>query len=107
MAMINGFIASKRFEFQSVTKKQVKETPSEILKDDSKDGMNFIGFEIQHFESESSQFNMNDIDQYACMTFRSDDYAVIVQQEYTEKDCFFVFELRPFNSKKTSSKISE
>jgi len=97
VAMIDDLIASKQFEFKFVTKKQIEHTPFKVLKDDSEKGMNFTEFKIQRFQSESSEFDINDIDQYAYLTFRSDVYTVAVQQEYTENECFFVFELRPVN----------
>lgn len=100
VAVMSDLVASKRFEFKAVTKKQMIETPFEVMADDSENGMNFTEFKIQRFESGPSPFDINDIDQYACLTFRSDEYAVIVRQEYRGNNCFFIFELRPFNSKK-------
>lgn len=94
VAIMNDLVASERFEFKAVTKKQMEETPFEMMTDDSENGINFTEFKIQRFESGSSQFDINDIDQYVCLTFRSEVYAVIVQQEYTGNDVFFVFELR-------------
>jgi hypothetical protein len=94
VAIINDLVASKRFEFKAVTKKQMEETPFEMTADDSENRMNFTELKIQRFESGPSQFDINDIDQYVCLTFRSDVYAVVVQQEDTGNDRFFVFELR-------------
>ena len=95
LEIIDYLIKLEDFKFQFFTKNQIEETEGKSINDnDKKNG--FTEFKTQCFEfDESSEFEIDNLDKYELITFRSNNGNVIIKEEFVQGDQFYIFELSP------------
>lgn len=79
------------FKFQFFTKKQIEETEWKSINDNG-----FTEFKTKRFEfDESSEFEIDNLDKYEFITFRSNNENVIIKKKVVREAQFYIFELSP------------
>jgi hypothetical protein len=92
--IIQNLIAKDSFIFKFYTNKQMNETEWVDKDDNSKGG--FTEWKTKTFKfDESSIFNIEFLDDYGLITFRSQELNIIIKNQVLNGSTFYLFELEP------------